>query len=492
MYKLKKIFLNSFVIKLSFIVMFFLNEIPIIMKYTNPLLKYFLLWAAIYLIYDFIFFRNALKTKKFFWLLAFLLSYTISILINYKTNLRMNIIDYFYIVTLMLAIYPNSTNEFNFKEKIIKEIYYINYTMIFLTSSVALISIIMFIFQYDSYVVYDCKYPIGFVSNRLNGLYRNAIYPTSGIGLILAIVQIFILSKYKKISKKNITVLFICIALNFIFICLANSRGNFVALSCSIFFLVFLWIYNKYIIKENTAKIKGCFVAIFLATLSVVFIFGAISATRYVLSFLPSIESNILEIEHNVDDKKDINKIDLNRGDVPEHYGALTGRPYLWKYGIERFFEKPIFGYGAYTLSGQIGIPNSKEVFPHFHNFFIHTLVSSGLIGFIIIFYFLASLAIFILKYFIKKPYDDNYLICAGIYCLMIFLIVINLADTTILFMMKQSSFIFFTYLGYLVVLTDDGDIKKTDKIILNMNDSLEKHIKFIKVKSKNENNTEE
>lgn len=496
--KIKNIFFNPFAVKLSFIIIFFLNEIPLLMKYTTPLLKYFLLWAALYLIYDFIFCRNALKTKKIFWLLAFLISYIITIFINYKTSFRMNIIDYFYIVALMLVVYPNNTNEFNFKEKIIKEIYYINYIMILLTSLVALISIIMFLLEYGTQVTYDCIYPIGFVKNRLTGLYRNAIYPTSGIGLILAIVQMFILSKNGKLSKKNITILSICIVSNFIFICLANSRGNFIALSVGAFVLVFLGIYKVFIVKENRLKLRVYFASIFLAALSVVLLFGAIYVTRYFSSFLPPFISNIIDIvgiENNIYNEinlNDSNKINLNRNDIPEYYGSLTGRTFLWKDGLNKFLEKPILGYGAYTLAGQISIPNSKEVFPHFHNFFIQTLVSSGSIGFIIIFYFLASLAVYIFKYFIKKPGDNNYLICAGIYCLIAFLITINLADTTIMFMLKQSSFIFFTYLGYLVALTDNGDRQKTDKIILNTNDLFEKHINFINIKKGNENRMEE
>ncbi|OZE83888.1 hypothetical protein CH305_05335 [Rhodococcus sp. 15-649-2-2] len=70
---------------------------------------------------------------------------------------------------------------------------------------------------------------------------------------------------------------------------------------------------------------------------------------------------------------------------------TLTGRTYLWQYGLNEWRERPIFGWGfnGYFTSDiaqyiqNIGVFRNYNV-PHFHQSYIQTLVDLGLVGLLI------------------------------------------------------------------------------------------------------------
>lgn len=70
---------------------------------------------------------------------------------------------------------------------------------------------------------------------------------------------------------------------------------------------------------------------------------------------------------------------------------TLTGRTYLWQYGLDEWRERPIFGWGfnGYFTSDiaqyiqNIGVFRNYDV-PHFHQSYIQTLVDLGLVGLVI------------------------------------------------------------------------------------------------------------
>lgn len=67
---------------------------------------------------------------------------------------------------------------------------------------------------------------------------------------------------------------------------------------------------------------------------------------------------------------------------------TLTGRTYLWQYGLNEWRERPIFGWGfnGYFTSDiaqyirNIGVFRNYDV-PHFHQSYIQTMVDLGLVG---------------------------------------------------------------------------------------------------------------
>ena len=78
---------------------------------------------------------------------------------------------------------------------------------------------------------------------------------------------------------------------------------------------------------------------------------------------------------------------------------TLTGRTLLWDWGIQVFYERPIFGWGyqGYFGSNEAidGARSFREFYsydvPHFHNSFVQILVELGLLGFFVYVYFLSN-----------------------------------------------------------------------------------------------------
>jgi exopolysaccharide production protein ExoQ len=79
---------------------------------------------------------------------------------------------------------------------------------------------------------------------------------------------------------------------------------------------------------------------------------------------------------------------------------TLTGRTYLWEQGIESGMEEPVIGHG-YAAFWVIGRPKAEQLWQkfgvsskigfHFHNLFIETFVELGLVGTILIIYFMCA-----------------------------------------------------------------------------------------------------
>jgi O-antigen ligase len=65
---------------------------------------------------------------------------------------------------------------------------------------------------------------------------------------------------------------------------------------------------------------------------------------------------------------------------------AITARLELWKFGIAKLGERPVFGFGAGTAKQMIGTSEIPQIqrHRHFHNLYLHLLVTLGLVGLIL------------------------------------------------------------------------------------------------------------
>ena len=105
---------------------------------------------------------------------------------------------------------------------------------------------------------------------------------------------------------------------------------------------------------------------------------------------------------------------------------TLTGRTYLWEWGLQAWLEKPFFGWGLHGYLDSYHYTSIKLNYdsfsnydvPHFHNSLIQTLVDFGIFGAIALFLFVTSPILFLYKSLLNNwsRYDFSLLVVICIF----------------------------------------------------------------------------
>ena len=473
---MKKVF-DNFYCKLFFIIIPFLNEISYLIPYVNPIMKLGLVLAAIYLVYDFFTRRETLKMNHITLMVLFLFAMGMGILLNMKVPaFKMNVIEFLYTGCSLLVLFQVSSDKT--QKDIYREMTAINYILVSMITIAGIISLVLcFAKIQTTFVYHDYEYPVGMYNGRLVGIFRNSIYPTATIGIIAAMVQLCINRIYYEHKKNVINRLLIASGIiNFMVFSLQASKGLLIGLFSSVFFVFLMYWYKccacrpKRLLRLSDKKrlliaipASGVMAGI---TYCVMWLFRTIN-TYIMLAF------NMF-FDHSKLEQGLLNTQEYFDRHVSDAYGALTGRPYVWKTGITHFMQQPLFGYGPYTLANTIHpYEGSTEQLSHFHNIFVQTLVSTGSVGFIAFCALVVSMGAGLLKSLWTDNKRKDYMILVLASSMLIFLIVINMADTTILFMTKHSGFVFFIYLGYILALTGSDKKHRIDRPFFRLAEAL-------------------
>lgn len=468
--KFKNAITNIFVYKI--VLMFFMIPTLLVQTVTfNYRLLFIMLgWGALLCLYDLFTKRIFLKAQGMLWLLLFLVSFAVTLVLNLSNTAarNLNISTWGYTVLILLLLYPDRSG--GNKERVLHEISVLNYIFIAMTAVLSTGSFLMYVTSYIRLVSYgDQTYVIGWGQNRLLGLYWNTGFMITAIGLALIVIQLAVLKARGKMVKGWLKAFLIyTAALNFICMCLENAKGAYLSLAAFVAVVAF-YLGGRLLARYGLKGFKNAAVSVVAGVAAVAVMFGAIYAVRPALAYIPSLYK-MLESEETVE-KETLQKQEIER-EIPEGYGALTGRPKIWKFGIEQFLEKPVFGYG----------PNSHREYHvvdtglrHFHNFIVQSLVSVGFVGSFFIFFFLFKTFIKSLVLLFKQRYSANsYSAVAWVFfALLIMFLVNSMAEVTILYMMRFSSVLFWIYLGYLQVLLDDKTKGKDDAVLQRISNRL-------------------
>ena len=264
----------------------------------------------------------------------------------------------------------------------------------------------------------DTTYSIGFVDNRLHGLLNpNA---TAMICLISVLVSLFLLKCYTGFiegqkGKVIETIIYFNISIQIICLFLTKSRGEIFGLAIISVFAMLV-----YFVKE----LKSNKIWEILKYLIFVIAFAIVFAVIFLSRFGGS---------------------DLS-----------TGRLLIWKIGYEIFKWSPWIGMTregmvrpvydaiyAYSLTYNDGVIQSG-----LHNIYLTILVSSGVIGFVLI-----SSAIIIVLYkalfVIIKEEEIDYPLFFSLLLVALFLIV-EFVESRILYQVNLFNVVFWIYFGYL------------------------------------------
>lgn len=421
---------------------------------------------------DLILERTFLKAKRMIWLLLFTISFAITVILNRNINFNLNTMSFAYSTIALILLYPNHTGS---KEMVVKEMFHLSNVFLGMTAIMSTIGFGMFVvlFGYSYRYAEGTDYIVGWSSgNRLFGLYSNPGLMITAIAIAIAFIQIEV-SKHiyegKKTPRYFKVFIGYCFVINYLCMLLENAKGAYISLAVFLAFYLFMKFRVKGL-KDNLTTIKNWGRGILLGVLSTILLFSSIYVVRLGLPYLPKayyyVESLITGENPEIAEKYD--NVDIERGEIPDEYGSLTGRPQIWERGMEEFCKKPIFGWGPLSF-------NTIKVFEaplrHLHNFIVESLAGVGIVGSFFIFFFLISALVELLrKSFSRKFADDKYSNVIYTCIAMLIMFAVNsMAEVTILYMTRLSVFLFWLYLGYTITLLDDGKPSRFDKPLLKL-----------------------
>lgn len=470
---------NVFYYKVA--LMFFLIPTLLVycVSYNYKLLFVMLGWGAVICAYDFIIRRRFVHARGMLWLIAFMVCFALSVVLNFRTGFNLNVSNWAYTAIALLVLYPDSFDKT--KERNLKELEIINNIFLGMTAVFSTISLGMYVVLYhDALEFGDQTYVVGWSHNRLFGIYANTGYMITAIALAIAVIQVAV---YKSSGKKMKPVykvfLIVTSVLNFFSMCLENAKGAFISLAAFVVFATFFYC-GRVLVKKGWGVIKANVVSVVAAGLAAVILIGAIYITRPVLSYVPGIYKSLTETTtpENPDDEKEneMDKVNIDR-DIPESYGFFTGRTIIWKFGLQEFMEKPIFGHGPNSHRDVFIVDNYLR---HFHNVIVQTLVSVGTVGSVFIFGFFIIVFLFILKHLFKQQKEGSpyYAVTVALFAFLGMLLVNAMAEVTILFITRFAMFMFWMYLGYIQSFFDDEKNGKGTLFLENMDEKLKKVFK--------------
>jgi O-antigen ligase len=355
--------------------------------------------------------------------------------------------------------------EDNTKEDILKEIKLISTVVIVCTFLMSFASFIMYMFSFSGSYLNNEGVAVffGMFENRLWGLYN----PNTGSTLnciSIIISSIFIVDTN---SRKTRVLNIINVVLQYMVLLLTGSRAAYYAV------LIILALLVVFAALQKMKTVSFLSISKSLASVVAVvciFVFGG-NILKAGLSYLPGITSNVLYNISTITGSSEnqeppvFEKTELDRIEEVENLdvGFFNGRTEIWGACLKEFAKSPVFGIGKENvIERSIDNLDDDKWKNHFrqggtHNIYVCLLVSSGVVGFLIIGAFAVIILLKSFKVIVKKYNKINYwFLGATLLCIMFF--VTEFVEARILFQVSTFSVIFWIYCGYMYKLAKFED----------------------------------
>lgn len=452
---------NPFIFKICMLVMTLFTAIPFVHIYIGKYVKVFLAYGILSVIY-LVFrkgIRSVFKDKLGLLLLAFCASYAITVILNRSSHFfeNANALIYMAVFFFLFFIFTSKKDT-----DVLKEYEVLSGIVLVITFVFAIVNFFMFAFKIGgSYPVNGQPMYYGMYDNRLWGIYNaNTNSMLCDISILLSMG--FILNKG---YKKRIRVL--CIinaALQYICLILTGSRASLYGL----YMIVALIIFLTAVKCDYKSKAKQYLKSLSAAALSLVVLVCANYFVRLTVPYLPAVCSSIKLIFLPDEEENDFvfEKYDLTRmEEVEEREGGLfNGRMDLWKAGFKTFKQSPVFGIGRENIYdfGKSELEGGKWSeslkIGGLHNIYITVLVSSGIIGFLLMATFAAlSLLKMARGLFLKGQRNAWYIIS---FTMIILFYITEFVEARILYQVGIFYVIFWIYIGLNYALASSADNK--------------------------------
>ncbi len=448
--KIYRILFSPLLLQLFLLFLFFIKANPFLnsKKIILGLMGVSVVWGAIFSIYVIIKNRKELLRNKYAWvLLAFIVSYLITIIANYPNSFVDNVKDVIWfsvqIIALFLAQFYILQEQKDNNVKLLAK-FYLAFATVF--ASISLIFVFINKGGVESYGKW------GFLSKRLFGLYRSPNY-----GALYCVIAIIIAAGiYTSLSKQLKCFAIFNVLVNYLYIVYSGSNTGKVTLFTGI--IVFACI--NILSSDNRKQLATKMLAY---TVVIVFCFSMFPAIKFVTanilnSKISRHETDSDMSESALDSDGDDYIISFERTDYVEGEEYGNGRLTNWKNSIKVFHNKAVFGTSlrAYnTVSNNLfpDSPEYKKVFS-LENDFMSLLVCCGITGLVVfvLFILLSLCRLITILYSLLKNKEYKKLEKLSLPFAIISLVTASAFFTdAIVFTNVLQSMIFWIFLGYLL-----------------------------------------
>ena len=433
--------------------------------------------AGFCLIYRVINYKNFIKNACFWLSVAFLLSYVLSLLFNFKYGYMTPIKNLVWLGMQLTLLFTTDTNKSAEKSK--QEFHIILYLFLILMALASTVSIIQLIIGYShewpvALEDYTRTMRAGFFWGRLWGVFSDPNY-----GSVMAMVSI-LFSLYLLRTKKQLwlkTLLYLNIPIQFFYIVFSDSRTGLVCACVAVAIYTYLILIKKPVRLALLPKNILCTILSLAMVFVVVFASNIISDGYNALITLNNqgLNSGELDSSNGTDSSDKESSMDsdndsflsnqnqsqtiIGRDDADINNDISNRRFDLWLSAIETFKVKPIFGFTFNNIVPAVTellpdtylINNDHGKFDNYHNMFFNILVGQGLFG-ILIFCALAIIAFIksIKKLLHSAKHNEHYEFYAMSFTVIFMLLLSAAFISDIVYAISANAFIFWTLAGSL------------------------------------------
>ena len=386
--------------------------------------------------------KGYLQTKGIVFLILFCVSYTISLVLNYKyglsDNLKYLVWTGFHFFMFYMCDVDRDIKEYEREFNIISWVF-IGSTFILVSGSLIMyymgISIIDYEHQGEALLA-------GIVWGRLWGLFKDPNYASA----FATIAGIFAYYKITKTRRRVVKVFLVfTIIADVLYIALSDSRtGILCVFSCTFVYMLLMKL------KSGNKK----YIRIIVATVA----FSIVMATVPVL--LKNINNSIITLEEEITESDTEDNMTIGREeDLKGNFS--NRRTDLWVSALEISKTSPIIGvsffnivpYAEKNLPETYLVNNDLGVFNNFHNMPFNLLVGQGILGLCIMIVFGCMTVVYIFKHLSMSEggmYEYQVVLITGV----VASLECSMFVTDILYTNSPMSVIFWLFLGYLVHYT--------------------------------------
>ena len=374
---------NTSVFRIAFVIDLILCQIGYIAIPSIAAAVIIFIWGLSLFVRKYIVEKNFLNVNYFGWLLAFIASNIITVIIQgYDRGIweSIGIIINMPIIFFMLYGVHTEARTVEGRKKIYKEIYALCSIMLWLSLIINIISLIS-LYMVGRSVSYSFGYLVVY-ENRFTGIYYNPNLMAFTSFCALFCCHILWQGDFsektsgKPMTKRRRAVIILSAGINLAVIFLTDSNAAMLIIVCYIIIYICYRLFGGKDLKllyavKRIAALLALFVVIFVGIFAVR-IFVQTSTTHTMSS--PAESSNVFE-----DSDDELNKITFEH----QNKNLDSGRIKLFKQGINVIKHHPVFGVGKGEITKYGNRYNDNKMkYSDFHNGYLTVIVCSGFVGF--------------------------------------------------------------------------------------------------------------
>ncbi|MBR3971416.1 MAG: O-antigen ligase family protein [Ruminococcus sp.] len=469
MSKLKQLFLDTSLFRLSYMLCLFFCMVMYVYIPSYAILCLLFVWGAALTIYTVVKKKTYSKLYLSLWIVLFAASFVITILFNISSDIYAvlyNVVMLLHIGICFFVFYGMHTeNTVPFRW----ELYLIARVFVYLSTVFSLIGLVMMLFtsgRFDNYMYYEGVF---------KGFYINPNY--QGYVSVLSIIFCHMLTKPNFIlnsMQKRVSRIWIvtCILINCIALLLCDSNASllFIIVYAAVYVLMKLFAMNDNLTPKKMVIRGIVLILIGIVVLSIMMFVRVFCRVGVTAVFS---EKGLTAAE--------IKELSSDAVFIPNKDSGFTSRTFLWGAGWKLFLSAPIFGIGKGSLlegiiavTGRTNFNNDfdgvfRMCFTDLHSGYLSVLVHAGIIGFILF-------AVFMVRYFMMifpVWFLQRRIMTHSVYpCLLSYIIayfVFSFVERTMLFDVTFFVMTFWLFIGYTACYAlDFGYMRRGNVYIFN------------------------